>query len=49
MMDNSNEAIISFFAAACMEFVDYGACIEVSDIAQAVKGYKKICKQGTFC
>lgn len=49
MMNKSKEPVISYFAAACMEFVDYGVCIEVSDIAQAVKGYRKICKQGTSC
>lgn len=43
-MKEKKEATIHFFAADCMEFVDYGRCIETKTIAEAVAAYKKICR-----
>lgn len=48
-MERNKEGKISFYAAECMEFLNYRECVKVSDLAQAVAAYKKIRRMGTSC
>lgn len=48
-MKKNEKAEISYYAAECMEFVDYKECAEVPDLAKAVAAYKRICRRGSSC
>lgn len=48
-MKNGKAPEIFFYAAECMEFINYRACIEVPDLAQAVAAYRRICRRGGSC
>lgn len=43
------KATITFYAAECMEFINYGEYHENLTLPEAVKHYKKIVKRGMSC
>ena len=48
-MKKSEKAEIFFYAAECMEFINYRKYVESPDIAEAVAAYKEFCRKGTCC
>lgn len=46
-MEKHTEARIAFYAAECMEFINYGRFYENLSLEQAVKAYQKICRSNT--
>ncbi|MEH2948375.1 hypothetical protein [Sporofaciens sp. JLR.KK001] len=45
-MGEQEKAKITFFAAECMEFLDYGELYEDLSLPEAVEAYQRICKKG---
>ena len=46
MVEEQEKAKITFFAAECMEFLDYGEMYEDLSLPEAVEAYQRICKKG---
>lgn len=46
MVEEQEKAKITFFAAECMEFLDYGEMYEDLSLPEAVEVYQRICKKG---
>lgn len=46
-MEEQGKAKITFFAAECMEFLDYGEKYEDLSLPEAVEAYQRICKNGS--
>lgn len=47
MVEEQGKAKITFFAAECMEFLDYGEKYEDLILPEAVEAYQRICKNGS--
>ena len=48
-MKKNEKAEITFYAAECMEFINYRECVETSELSKAVAAYKRICNRGFSC